>query len=87
MPEMDFDDENLPIPEQMREMLKQQREMMKKGGFDFTQIAKEYGVSRVVYSHCHGESRYGDSIRGEHEGIRYELVSGDYLDFYPLKII
>lgn len=35
IPEMDFDDENLPIPEQMREMLKQQREMMKKGGFGF----------------------------------------------------
>ncbi|MBQ5430088.1 MAG: metallophosphoesterase [Lachnospiraceae bacterium] len=53
----------------------------------FTQIAKEYGVSRVVYSHCHGESRYGDSIRGEHEGIRYELVSGDYLDFCPVKLL
>lgn len=38
MPEMDFDDENLPIPEQMREMLKQQREMMKKGGFGFRMV-------------------------------------------------
>lgn len=38
MPEMDFDDENLPIPEQMREMLKQQRDMLKKGGFGFRMV-------------------------------------------------
>ena len=29
----------------------------------FTEIAKEYHVTAVVYSHCHGESRFGDSIR------------------------
>ena len=25
----------------------------------FTEIAREYGVTAVVYSHCHGESRFG----------------------------
>jgi len=35
LPEMDFDDEDFPFPEQMREMLKRQREMMKRGGFGF----------------------------------------------------
>ena len=29
----------------------------------FIQIAEENKVSAVVYSHCHGESRFGDSIR------------------------
>lgn len=29
----------------------------------FTEIAEEYGVTAVVYSHCHGESRFGDSLR------------------------
>lgn len=36
----------------------------------FTEIAQEYGAEAVVYSHCHGESRFGDSIRGEFNGIR-----------------
>lgn len=53
----------------------------------FTEIAREYGASAVVYSHCHGEHRFGDSIRGEFQGIRYMLVSGDYLDFQPALVL
>lgn len=53
----------------------------------FTEIAEEYGVSAVVYSHCHGESRFGDSIRGQFHGIRYMLVSGDYLKFHPELVL
>ncbi len=53
----------------------------------FTRIAEEYGAEHVVYSHCHGESRFGDSIRGNYHGIQYHLVSGDYLDFKPVRIL
>ena len=53
----------------------------------FTEIAKEYGAEVVVYSHCHGESRFGDSIRGGFQGIRYLLVSGDYLNFRPALVM
>ena len=53
----------------------------------FTEIAEEYGVSAVVYSHCHGESRFGDSILGEFHGIRYMLVSGDFLNFRPALVL
>lgn len=53
----------------------------------FTRMAEEYGVEHVVYSHCHGAARFGDSIRGMHNGICYHLVSGDYLDFKPEKIL
>lgn len=53
----------------------------------FTEIAEEYGVKAVVYSHCHGEERFGDSIRGRFRGIDYHLVSGDYLGFGPEKIM
>ncbi len=41
----------------------------------------------VVYSHCHGESRFGDSIRGSGGAVRYLLVSGDYLNFHPEQIL
>ena len=53
----------------------------------FTRIAEEYGVEQVVYAHCHGEHRFHDSIQGEHNGIRYSLVSGDYLRWIPSKIL
>ena len=53
----------------------------------FTRIAEEYGVKAVVYSHCHGESRFGDSILGEFHGIRYMLVSGDFLNFRPALVL
>ncbi|MDO4649124.1 MAG: metallophosphoesterase [Eubacteriales bacterium] len=53
----------------------------------FTEIAERYHVEHVVYSHCHGESRFGDSIRGTYNEIEYHLVSGDYLRFRPEKII
>ncbi|HIZ45366.1 MAG TPA: metallophosphoesterase [Firmicutes bacterium] len=53
----------------------------------FTEIAEEYHVTAVVYSHCHGESRFGDSIRGDFHGIRYLLVSGDYLNFRPELVL
>lgn len=53
----------------------------------FTQIAEEYGVDAVIYSHCHGENRFGDSIRGNYHGINYTLVSGDYLNFKPAQIL
>ena len=53
----------------------------------FMEIAEEYGVETVVYSHCHGESRFGDSIRGEYRGVNYMLVSGDYLNFRPALVL
>ena len=53
----------------------------------FTEIAEQYKVSAVVYSHCHGEKRFGDSIRGIYHGINYMLVSGDYLNFRPAFVL
>ena len=53
----------------------------------FTDIAEDYGVEQVIYSHCHGEERFHDSLQGTVRGITYRLVSGDYLDFRPVKIL
>ena len=53
----------------------------------FTEIAEQYKVSAVVYSHCHDEKRFGDSIRGNYHGINYMLVSGDYLNFRPAFVL
>ncbi len=53
----------------------------------FTDMAEEYGAEYVVYAHCHGESRFHDSIQGEYRGRTYYLVSGDYLKWKPLKLM
>lgn len=53
----------------------------------FTRMAKEYGVSKVIYSHCHGEERFGDSFLGMVDGTEYMLVSGDYLKFKPELVL
>ncbi len=53
----------------------------------FTDMAEEYGAEQVIYAHCHGESRFHDSILGEYRGRIYRLVSGDYLRWMPVKIL
>ena len=53
----------------------------------FTDLAEEYGAAMVLYAHCHGRTRFSDSLRGEVRGVRYQLVSGDYLDFKPFKVL
>ena len=53
----------------------------------FTEIAEEYGAEQVIYAHCHGDMRFHDSIEGEMNGIQYHLVSGDYLEWMPKRIL
>jgi predicted phosphohydrolase len=53
----------------------------------FTDMAEEYGAEQVIYAHCHGESRFHDSIQGEVRGRTYRLVSGDFLRWNPVKIL
>lgn len=50
-----------------------------------TGLMKAYGVTHCVYGHLHGLGLTG-AFEGEHEGISYRLVSGDYLGFVPAKI-
>ena len=53
----------------------------------FTAMAEEYGAAQLIYAHCHGESRFHDSIEGEKNGILYNLVSGDFRRWMPLKLL
>ena len=53
----------------------------------FTAMAEEYGAEQVIYAHSHGERRFHDSLEGEVRGIRYQLVSGDFLKWQPVKVL
>ena len=53
----------------------------------FTKMAEVFGAEQVIYSHSHGHLRYDDSIKGKFHGITYRLVSSDYLQFQPVRIL
>ena len=53
----------------------------------FTHIAEIYHAEQVIYAHCHGAPRFHDSLLGTRRGIRYSLVSGDYLQWEPQLIV
>ncbi len=53
----------------------------------FTRMAEEYGAEQLIYAHCHGESRFFDSIMGTRNGVRYTLVSGDFRKWTPYRAI
>lgn len=53
---------------------------------EMTALLAEYGVTRAVYGHLHGKS-LKNAFEGTLEGVRYELVSCDHLDFAPKWIL
>ncbi len=50
----------------------------------FSEILEEYGVEIVIYGHLHGNCAHNSALQGIFGGIRYRLVSCDYLDFMPV---
>ena len=52
---------------------------------EIVELLCDYGVRRCWYGHLHGG---GTALawQGEYRGIRFELVSADYLRFFPKKI-
>ena len=53
----------------------------------FTELINRYPVSQVVYGHLHGPQAFRKGIASEHSGVVYRLVSADYLDCKPLRIV
>lgn len=47
-------------------------------------VLKEHGIKQCYYGHIHG--KYDIEQTSEHEGIRFTLISADYLNFKPYKI-
>ncbi len=53
----------------------------------FTDLAERCGAEKVIYAHCHGAVRFHDSVLGRMNGIEYRLVSGDFLQWKPDRIL
>lgn len=52
----------------------------------FRTVLREYGVKKCVYGHLHGYAQK-NIINNTINGIKYALVSCDFLHFNPLKIV
>ncbi len=51
----------------------------------FSKILKGNGIDLCLYGHLHNALRQ-NIVEGEHDGIKYMLVSCDYRDFVPTKL-
>ena len=49
-------------------------------------LLKQYGVRSCYYGHLHADS-IRLALEGEYEGIDYHLLSADYVNFMPQKIL
>ena len=52
---------------------------------DMISVMNDFGVKKCRYGHLHGEG-HRLAVRGIVEGIEYEIVSADFLDFIPQKV-
>lgn len=48
-------------------------------------VLKEYGIKRCYYGHLHGAS-IKNAVNSEKYGIKFKLISADYLEFCPYSI-
>ncbi len=53
---------------------------------NYTNLFKKYGVTLCLYGHLHNVYKT-DAFEETFEGVRYKLVSSDYLMFKPYRIL
>ena len=52
----------------------------------YTEIMSKYNIKKCYYGHLHGIQSYGMVEDYELNGIKYSLISADYLNFKLLKV-
>ncbi|MCI5535258.1 MAG: metallophosphoesterase [Clostridiales bacterium] len=53
----------------------------------FQRLFEEYGVKKVLYGHVHGEDGFRNTIQGVFDKVDYQLISLDYLNCRPVKVL
>ena len=61
------------------------KNLLENNCLEFYKTLKKYNIKRCYYGHLHGKS-HAEAVIGNVEGIDFNLVSADYLDFRLLKI-
>ncbi len=62
-----------------------EKQLLENSHLEFFKTLKKYNIKRCYYGHLHGKS-HADAVIGNIEGIEFNLVSADYLNFKLLKI-
>ncbi len=52
----------------------------------FTELMSSYGVETCVYGHLHGKEAFKHGMKGIFNGVRYRLVSLDYVEATPQEV-
>ena len=54
--------------------------------YDIIDVLFKYNIKKCYYGHLHGKAhRY--AVCGEYDGINYELIASDFMQFAPKKIM
>lgn len=51
------------------------------------EILEKHNIKKCWYGHIHGRNAHRTAVQGEFRGIDFKLVAGDYLQFYPYRIL
>lgn len=55
--------------------------------YEMLDVLWKHPVTDCWYGHVHGKSQHRYAVKGEQDGICYHLISGDYVQFIPQKVI
>ncbi|MCM1506914.1 MAG: metallophosphoesterase [Ruminococcus flavefaciens] len=55
--------------------------------YDILEILYRYDIKDCYYGHIHGRSAHELCIKNTYDGINFHLISGDYLQFIPEKVM
>lgn len=61
------------------------KQLLENKYLEFFKTLKKYDIKRCYYGHLHAKS-HADAVIGNVEGIEFNLISADYLNFKLLKI-
>ncbi|MBO5349479.1 MAG: metallophosphoesterase [Clostridia bacterium] len=62
-----------------------EKQLLENNHLEFFKTLKKYDIKKCYYGHLHGKS-HADAVIGNIEGIEFNLVSADYLNFKLLNI-
>lgn len=55
--------------------------------YDILEILYRYNIKECYYGHVHGRSAHELAIKNTYDGINFHLISGDYIQFKPEKVL
>lgn len=55
--------------------------------YDILEVLYRYKISDCYYGHIHGRSGHNLCVKNTYDGVNFHLISGDYLQFIPEKVI